>query len=453
MKKEELLKKMKQEGVFVPADGCIAALSGGCDSVSLLLLLHEWRKTEDFDLWAVHVNHGLRENAAADEEFCIRLCRGLDIPLIVFREDVRHLSKRSGLSLEEAGRNIRYERLTVTAEKLGLSQVAAAHQQDDQAETLILHLLRGSGLHGLSGMKPVRMLNEKVRLIRPLLHIPRTELEEFLREEKQNWREDESNREERFARNSVRNRVMPALRGIRPDAERALSSAADHLAEYSRFLEKTARETAFRAGIDPEKDSSLPLSWLKEADPVAACEIFRIWLDSHGGLRDVGERHYDMLAALIAKPSGSSADLPGGRRVLREQEDLRLIGVVEPGPMKAPRIRIETFSRKEGMIIPDSLYTKWMDYDIINEHLSLRNRKKGDYLILPDGGKKMLSRFMVDEKIPLSERDRIWVLAQGSHVLWVVGYRMSAAAKITDKTATVAQITVEESGEKEWKSM
>ena len=150
MKKEELSAKLKQEGVFDPAEGCVAALSGGCDSVSLLLLLKEWQNEAGFPLWAVHVNHGLRENAAEDERFCVGLCAKLSVPLVVFREDIRQTAEKTGQSPEEAGRSVRYERLIQTAEKLGLPQVAAAHQQNDQAETLLLNLLRGSGLHGLA---------------------------------------------------------------------------------------------------------------------------------------------------------------------------------------------------------------------------------------------------------------------------------------------------------------
>ncbi len=453
MKSDELLAKLKQEGVLEPAEGCVVALSGGCDSVSLLLLLHKWQEQIGMKLWAVHVNHGLRgETALSDEAFCRDLCGRLNIPLVVFRENIRQFSESRGVSLEEAGRIRRYERLLQTAQKTGIAQVVTAHQQNDQAETLLLHLLRGSGLHGLTGMTARRPLNSEITLVRPLLNISRAELEAFLKEEEQDWREDESNRETQYSRNYIRNSVLPVLEGLRPDPAAALARTASLLTETADYIKKQAHIRAAEGDVCPETDSVLPIKFLEETDKVLRCEILRIWFSSHGGLRDVSEAHFDALNELLYKTSGSAVDLPGGRQVLREQMNLRMIDKKEQIAMQRPRLRIETFPWHQGMKIPDSPYTKWIDYDIIKDNLCLRTRLPGDYLILKNGGKKLLSRLMVDEKIPLSERNRIWVLAQDSHVLWVVGHRLSAAARITEKTVTVAQITVEEAGEEEWKN-
>ena len=350
------------------------------------------------------------------------------------------------MGLEEAGRNRRYERLRETAKRLGACAVATAHHADDQAETVLMNLLRGSGLAGLCGMEEDRPLGDGIRLIRPLLKVSRRELEAFLKEEGQPWQEDETNRDSRFRRNFIRNRLLAACGEISPDPAAAIGRAAEHLKDAQAYLLRQAAAWQSENGVDVSRTDTLPLSFLRQTDPALQYVLWRIFLEAHGGLKDVGERHFDALKALAEQESGSRLMLPGGRTILREQESIRLLS--DLGEKKETwSFRIRLFPWKEGLKIPAGTYTKWIDYDIIKNPLCLRTRQEGDYLILPDGSRKSLARFMIDEKIPLGKRDTVPLLADGSHVLWVIGYRLSAAAYIGSGTRTAAEIQVKKIGE------
>ncbi|MBO4871850.1 MAG: tRNA lysidine(34) synthetase TilS [Lachnospiraceae bacterium] len=442
--KAQLLKQIRQDDLIPYAARCLVALSGGCDSVSLLLLLQALRKEKDLTVWAVHINHGLRQSAKEDEAFCISLCQRFRIPLVIFREDAAAFAKKEGLSVEEAGRRLRYSRFLRTAEDFGLDTVLTAHQQDDQTETVLLNLFRGTGLAGLCGISATRELAPGIRLIRPLLSVPRKELESFLREEGIEWREDESNRDPSFRRNYIRQVLMPSIEEKFPGAAGRIAQTAEILRGTEGYLEDRIRD--FMSRIDPKQDDILPLAILNSAEPALRPLLLQAFLRQNGGIRDITAEHYREALELADKQSGSGLSLPNGRFLMREQDVLRVVyegGEVEE---EMPSLSVRTFPFHTGMKIPNNVYTKWIDYAIMNDHVRLRRRADGDYFYLPEGGKKLLARYLVDNKIPLSRRETIWVLADGSHVLWVIGYRLSAAAYITEKTETVAEITVEFKG-------
>ncbi len=425
---------------------CVTALSGGSDSTGLLVLLSGLREEMDLTLWAVHIHHGLRKNADIDEAFCRDLCRKLAVPLSVYREDVRTAARLDGKSIEEAGRDIRYARLFETAREQKMNAVLTAHQREDQAETVLLHLLRGSGLSGLSGMSPVRKTEDGPALIRPLLSAGKEEIRQFLEEEGFAWREDESNADPSVLRNRVRLQLLPLCEGMASGAAERLASTAHSVRKSSEYLEKEALFRCAERGIVPEEDR-WPLGALLSTESGLRHFVWRRILRAHGGLKDVGAVHYEALDGLLKQPSGSRTQLPGGRVFLREQETLSII-VSEEVRDEAPEYSIRTFPYEKNMKIPELQYTKWIDYAIIKSNILFRKRRDGDYFYLPGGGKKSLARFMIDEKIPLGERDRIWLLADGAHILWIVGYRISAAARVGEHTRTVAEITVKRQGEK-----
>ena len=433
-----LAERIRREGLLRQGGLYLIALSGGCDSVSLLFLMKELAVTEGFGLWAVHVDHGLRKESAEDAAFCTELCQRLSVPYSVFREDVAEAAAQEKIGLEEAGRNRRYACLRKMAEVLGARAVLTAHQRGDQAETVLLALLRGTGLSGLCGMEKRRPFCGDTELIRPLLDVSREELETYLREKGETWREDGSNAEEEFSRNFVRGTLLPLMEKRFPGAAERMSHAADNLREAEEHLKRQA--DAWLA--ENAAGAVLPLKPLKALDPGLAYYVWRGFL-APSGLRDLTRTHYDALKDLPERSSGSVAVLPGGRTVIREQNGLRLITETgQNGPETVPCLEIRTFPRPDPLKIPDTPYTKWMDCAIITPDICLRHRQKGDYLILANGKQKKLARFMVDEKIPAGERDSLWLLADGPHVLWVVGHRLSHAARITDSTETVAEIKI-----------
>ena len=449
MMKRQLVKQIKQEGLIPDGARCLCALSGGCDSVSLLFLLHELKEEKLLTLYAVHVNHGLRESAAQDEAYCIRLCSDLKIPLIVYREDAAAYAAEKRLSVEEAGHTLRYQHFLETARIFDLDTILTAHHRDDQAETLLLNLFRGSGLSGLAGIAPQRKLTEGITLIRPLLSFSRQQLEEYLKEEGVSWREDESNRNEAYSRNYIRNRLLPEIEERFPNASERIASAASFIREADGHLQYEKR--MWLQGEDPGITDTLSLSMLKEVEPWLRPLLLQDFFRGNGGPKDIGSVHYEAALALLEKQSGASLSLPGSRILLREQETLRIL----PADREAwkeeepPFYSLRLFPYEKDLKIPDNTYTKWIDYAIINDHVCLRRRADGDFFYLPGGGKKLLARYLIDEKVPLSRRKDLWVLADGSHVIWAIGYRLSAAAYITDHTKTVAEITVTFRGKNE----
>ena len=433
---QKLISRIKQEGVLKPGGRYLIALSGGCDSVALLFLLYSLQKEWKLSLYAAHVNHGLRESAGEDEDFCRKLCRRLEIPLKVFHENIALTALKEGMGQEEAGRQVRYRLLSEEAVRCGCEALVTAHQREDQAETLLLHLLRGSGLPGLGGMKASRPLTETLMLLRPLLSTSRQELEAYLRELGEGWREDESNRDTALRRNYLRHEIMPRLEEAFPGASGKMARSACYLQQAEAYMNAEA-ERFLNHQTEPD---SLSLAELKQVPEPLLFYIFRRFLDRKGHLTDLSEIHFEAMRELLSKRSGARLSLPRGARLLREQKAIRLL---EEGREEiAPEFALTRFPFSKEMTIPENRYTKWMDCDIINGDLCLRHRQQGDYITLPEGRRKSIHRFMIDEKIPLSRRDALWLLADGSHILWVVGSRLSYKARISETTKTVLQVSI-----------
>lgn len=229
--KQKVLEFINDNEMIRHGDSVVVGLSGGADSVCLILLLDEIRKDIEFDIKAVHINHGIRgENADRDEAFSKALCERLSIPFESFHVDVPSLAKNSGLTLEEAGRNARYECYS----KVG-KLVALAHHIDDQAETVLFNIVRGSGIKGVGGIEPVKEKND-ITVIRPLLCISREEIIKYLEENGEPFCTDETNLENDYSRNLIRNEIMKEFNSIQPQSARHIADMATELREAEAFI-------------------------------------------------------------------------------------------------------------------------------------------------------------------------------------------------------------------------
>ena len=503
--RQKVLSFMKKNHMTDRGDSVLAAVSGGADSVCLLLLLHEMAAELGIKVFAFHMNHGIRgAEADRDERFVMELCERLNIPLTVAHEKVEEYAAERGLSGEEAGRILRYHHLGETAEKYQCAKIAVAHHEDDDAETVLLNLFRGSGLAGLSGIRPVRE-----NIIRPLLCVSRKEIEEYLKEQGFSWCEDSTNRENDYTRNKIRNELLPWVReNINSRAAEHILAASELAAQADVYFEMEAERILEESCSKRREEAKQPTSQnVGEADgkesgtgqDLKVAEnamkmytkistnlfdsqpeilktyiIRRMVLNAAGKAKDITERHIRAVMKLTGPGGGHSVNLPYGLQAVRGYETLKIVqgqerrSAVEssdPGQkwknegsfekeirlrtdldetfrVGPASIRLHAIPRKKEPEIPKNQYTKWFDYDKINVGLSIRYRKNGDYLTLSGGGKKKLRRFMIDEKIPENERDRIPVLADGDHVLWVVGYRISDYYKITDETEHILEAEV-----------
>ena len=452
---------MREHEMTAPGDAVIVALSGGADSVCLLTVLKQLA-TPEFLLRAVHVHHGIRgAEADRDEAFAQKLCESLSVPLCVAYCHVPAYAAEHGLSEEEAGRILRYQVLEKEAGKWEQElpagsrvKIALAHHRDDNAETILHHLLRGSGLTGLAGIRPVQG-----RRIRPLLCVGREEIRAYLEAGHISWCEDSTNQSPDYTRNRIRNQVLPLLKtAVNEQAEEHILQAGQIIGQADAYLRQQAEEIWKEAVCGREEDlAAIPLTAFERQPEILKTYLIRHMLDQlHPGWKDIGSRHFTAIAELAGKPVGSRLDLPGGLMARTGYETLEIVRKTERevsvktesgadgeihGRQTVPELHMTVFSRQKDQEIPKNQYTKWFDYDKIKGTLSVRTRRTGDYLILPSGGSKTIARYMIDEKIPKEKREQILLLAEGSHVLWVVGFRISEYYKIEEHTENILQVT------------
>ena len=463
--------------MIAQGDRVIAGVSGGADSVCLFFVLSELKQTLDFELIAVHVNHGLRgESADADEQFVRALCRQYNVSLEVSRVNLELIAKNRKQSLEEAGRNVRREAFAAAMKKYGANKIALAHHQNDNAETLLWNLCRGSGLTGLGGIRPVNGC-----YIRPLLCMTRKEIETFLEKRGQPYCTDETNSGTDYTRNRLRHLILPVLEEkSNTQSVRHMNEAMQQMQELREYMESQAQnaqrectkwESAECCLIDKERFLAYPR--------ILRTFIIRSCLESlHGQLADFGQIHVEEILNLFDRQAGRKLCLPGRLTARRVYEGVQLCADVGketeeqnnafvlpsvflniPGETCLPeqgltaRCRIikkpDTFSMKE---IPENIYTKWFDYDIIKKDcafiekgLCIRSKIPGDCITIDKSGhSKKLKSWFVNEKIPAGERAEISLLAKGNDILWIIGHRMSCAYQVSEQTEQILQIEISE---------
>lgn len=475
----DLMKQVRETietyGMIETGDGVIAGVSGGADSVCLLAALREYRREKEFSLTAVHVEHGLRgQDSLEDAAFVEALCREWQIPCRVERVSVRERAAAAGQTLEEAGRQARYEAFERWALRENAARIAVAHNENDQAETVLLNMARGSGLRGMGGIRPVRG-----RIIRPLLFVSRKEIEEWLMERGIGWRTDATNLETDYTRNKLRLQALPWLeREINAGTVRHLAAEALHMQRAQEYLERQA-EKIYDSCVRWEETTGqvhLSLKEFQEEDELMREYVLRMAVSQalgSRGLKDYGEIHIRQMMRLCRMDCGRRMDFPGRMQALRRDGELVLAAGRGKGQISAagkslaerespaesaPRVcelgrdgeyaflgyrfQVKYLDPCQApACFPEKKYTKWLAYDTITNNVCLRTRRTGDYLVIDGkGGRKKLKDYLIDQKVPREERDRVILLAQGSHILWVAGYRISEGAKVTADTKGLIQI-------------
>lgn len=450
---ETIREFIREHDMLVPGDRVIIGLSGGADSVSLLMILSELKKELNIELFAVHVHHGLRgKEADRDSAYAQELSENLGVPFVCVHANVAEYARVNGVSEEEAGRHLRYQILEEQRLFRHAAKIAVAHHADDQVETVLYNLFRGSGLKGLGGMRPVRDA-----VIRPLLSVTRKEILAYLEEKEISYCEDSTNSGTDYIRNRLRHEIIPAVRErINEGAPSNILQAAKTAAAADACFERTARRILESVGIRERREGGGVISIgisaeiLKQEEPIVRQYVIRQMIgETYLSLKDIASVHVEEAEKLLFKPVGRRIQLPDGGYVLRTYEELwikkeeKKLFSQRGGEETGITPVMTTFPYKKGQEIPKNRYTKWFDYDKINSALSVRYRETGDYITLAGGGRKTVKSFMIDEKIPKEERGKILLAADGSHILWIIGYRISEYYKITDDTHTVLQIQID----------
>ncbi len=452
---EKVKAYVQQHHMLTGEDSVIAGVSGGADSVCLLFILLALQKEMGFALTVVHIHHGIRgASADEDEAFVRQLCDKEGVPLLVYHEDVPAFAKTHGLGEEEAGHRVRRQVLEEAAAGQGGTKIALAHQRNDNAETLLLNLCRGTGPVGLAGMKPVNG-----KWIRPLLCVTRAETEAWLKEQGIAWRVDETNLTDQYTRNRVRNHVLPYLEEqVNPQSVVHMTDTMEQMRMLDDFL---AEETDRYFRQCTKKDDGLVISKDKFAQVPAAVKpyvLHRALCEAAGERQDIGAVHVRALEDLMENQVGRKVQLPYGvtaRRVyegiLLAQDDAAAAEGAAAAKEDAPEagFHMRVFDRPDDLTgCPADRYKKWFDYDIIKNTVEFRHRKAGDYLTIDrSGNTQKLKQYFINEKIPADRRDDIWLAADGAHIMWVVGYRQNQAYQVTDRTGRILEIVYEKGEE------
>jgi tRNA(Ile)-lysidine synthase len=389
----------------------VAGFSGGADSSALLRVLLELRGELGLTLFAAHVNHGLRgEESDGDERFCAETCAALGVPLRSFRFDCAGFAARNRLTLEEAGRVRRYAFFEEARTEFGADAIAVAHNLDDQAETLIMRLARGTGTAGLRGIPSV-----SGTVIRPLLAIGRAEIERYLESLGQPFRTDATNADTDYARNRVRHKIMPALRAINPEASAALARSARQFADEDALLTEMA-QAAYPGALTAES--------LLAARPVLRARMARIFIaELTGALTDVSFAHAESLVDLALGGTGRRVALPGGIVVENRYGTVAAVryraaeyrrGLPVPGETLIP----ETGASVSASPDPPGLA---LSAQKARHGLVVRSRSAGDRISIRHIGTQSVKKFFIDAKIPRERRARIPLIVDESGGIAAVG--------------------------------
>lgn len=427
----------------------LIGLSGGPDSVSLLYILNHLKDRFRLALFAIYVDHGLRpDETPAEIEFCRRLCNNLSVPFSTKSIDVITFAKTYSINKQEAARQLRYKTIEETAYEIKAHKIALGHTADDQAETLLMRLFRGSGTTGLAGIPPVRR-----NIIRPLIEVERMEIERFLDEKNINFIIDSSNLKKDYLRNKIRLSLMPMLKEFNPDIIRTLSKTAEIFREEEKYFEIIVTKTLMKL-FSRKTDTrvELFLAPLEIMDKVILRRALRRVIDETRGLRGISFIHIEDIIELIknGKP-GDRVYLPKNIRVIKEysmliltsEPPVKLYTHVLPVPgevvlKEAGHIIIASILEEQDLNIDKHGHLKpfaVFDADKITSPLTVRARKNGDFFYpLGFGKRKKLQDFFVDMKVPRDERDSIPIVLSGDDIIWIAGHRGDERFRISRET-------------------
>lgn len=462
--REKIIATISEHNLIKSGEKIVVAISGGPDSVCLLHVLQSVSKQLNFKIYAVHINHMLRgKESDHDEKYTLQLCSELGIEAYSFSHDIAEISKAQGMSLEEAGREIRYKELNDFAEKHGITKIAVAHNKNDQAETVLMHIIRGSGLKGLTGMEYI-----SGKIIRPLLDIERSEIEKYCESNSLKPRTDSSNLTTDYTRNKIRIELIPHInKQYNVDLTENICRMA-HLTSFDNdFIEKCANH-AYEACVESSAKEfiSLKLDMLKQYHPSILRNVLRKSIfDAFGSIKGIENIHIEDLVKLIGKSKTSSViQLPKNIRVRISYNILEIFKEKNPSKAQAYCEVINApgslYLDAQHLLIKSSIehigddfnnyvnknpgsMTQFFDYDVMTKGIHIRSRRSGDiFKPLKSTGTKKLKEYFIDKKIKQEIREIIPIVAAENEVIWIVGYRISDKFKVAENTKRVLKLEV-----------
>jgi len=448
---------VRQNEMLLGGERVLLAVSGGIDSMVMLDLIARLAPPMKVHCAVAHFDHGLRgEESKRDAELVVEEAKKRGLRTYVARGDVARVAAQSKLSVEDAARRVRYQFLARVARKNDYSVVMTAHTANDNAETVIMNLLRGTGVSGLAGIPPTRSLVDQVLLVRPLLGMERSELERYASEVELSWREDASNESMEHTRNRVRHDLIPVLAGFNPSIVTTLNSTAAIMRGLEQYLSHAVDLAISKVQLGmTEERLELSITRLRHYLPAIQTEVIQRLVSKSFDLPPIPYAAVERIVGLLWKDPGARTDVGGGITAVRDRESLLILN--EP-PLPVPYERAfavgesvqtdrfllntEPLERRRVRFTRNS-NIEYVDADKIPTTLTLRSWRDGDrFQPLGMVGEKKVSDFLTDIKVSVDKKKEVLVVADGDTVIWVCGLRLDDRFKVTSATERAVRFEV-----------
>lgn len=443
---ENVLEFIKKNNMIKPGEIIGVACSGGRDSIALLHYLNSVKAELDCDVVAVNVDHGIRANSALDTEFVMNFCKSNNIRAYKFKVEALKVAKDEKMTIEQAARKVRYGVFETVIGRGLVDKIALAHHANDQAETILLNIIRGSGLAGARGMEPVR----DGIYIRPLLETPREEIMAYLDENNLEYVDDETNKENEFSRNYIRNIVMPDLRKRFKGVDKNLINFSKICAQDDDYINS---QIDYGTIIETPDVTKIPFAYFYQ-DVAIVNRILKKVIGKYAK-QDIESRHINMVREFALEANnGSIINLPFKIKVSKEY-DYIVIGnikkrdiVIGEYPFRSGKLKVDGYgtirTTSSKVKNEQKMHQHIIDADKLPKDAVWRYRREGDtFAPLGLGGTKKLKEYFIDKKIPQRMRDEIPVLATGNQILVVADIEIADCLKVTDETKQLYKINYE----------
>jgi tRNA(Ile)-lysidine synthase len=460
--------------MFKPGDSVLAGVSGGPDSLALLYALLELAQSFSFSVGLAHLNHGIRKDEANhDEAFVRSMAVKLNVPFYIRKANVLNLKKSQKLSLEEAGRNARYGFYFDVAEKESFNKIAVGHQKDENAELILMNMIRGSGPKGLAGI-PARRQN---CIVRPLIHCSRKEIIEFLAKRNIQYINDKTNNDRRYLRNRIRHDLLPLIKdAYNPEIVESLNRLGNILRDEEEWIQGTV-ESIFRKNciVSNEGAMGFRVSWIKTVQPALKRRLIRHAVkEVKGELRRIDFNHIERILTLVHKKSGfKSIDLPDRIRVEISGDFIfiskyhgKLRGITARRFETEKKVFDQTFFKsgfEPGVFIIDETGAKlrfscadagsglkvsnagseiaMMDMERVAFPITVRNVRPGDrFRPLGMNGTQKVKKYFINNKVSRQQRTSCPVLVSGERIIWLAGHRIDDSVKVASDTRKILKV-------------
>jgi tRNA(Ile)-lysidine synthase len=478
---DQVRETIRKHRMFGEGDTIVVGVSGGPDSLCLLHILKRLQDKLGIALHMGHLEHGIRgQESQADAAYVESLAREWELPVTVEHGDVPAYAAEHKLAIEEAARRVRYSFLGRVAQELGARHIAVGHNADDQVETILMHWMRGSGLGGLRGILPAQVLGTEawwsgpiMKLVRPLLELPRTEIEAYCEQYELEPRFDRSNLDLTYHRNRIRHELIPHLESFNPRIRDVLRRSAHVITDDYDYLRLQGQQAWESLAQESEDTITFPLKPWLEMHPSLQRQLLREAIHRlRKSLRDIDWIHVEQARVGVEeKTAGAKITLPQGLFLFKGYKefvigeempwpDLPLLMEQElplniPGITSLPKSKwklqaeiVKLADMPEQALKNEDPWQAYLDLDRTGKDLILRGRRTGDHFQpLGMGGKgKLLNDFMINAKIPEHIRDHLPLVVSPQHIIWVAGWRIDERVKITDQTVQVLWLEFTQAG-------